>query len=271
MAGSDSDSDPITPLDIPRNTARPGVFARLAGAILFYTRLPLPSGWCPSFEGIAALAPLVGLGLATILALVDGVLDYGGMPIGTRSALVVGLWVWLTGGFHLDGAMDTADGLAVSDPDRRLTVMADSRVGAFGALAAIALLGLKTLALTDLTTGRGMVLATAAIWGRWGQLVAIAGYPYLRSVGKGALHKTHLHLPTDLLPGLGLGIGLAVVWGCLYPDQVGLAIGTLTTGLVLAWLVPAWLNYRLGGHTGDSYGATVEWVEALVLCLSTVL
>ena len=208
MAEFDPNRDPASLVNVPRS----GFLARLAGAILFYTRLPLPSGWQPSWEGIAALAPLVGLGLATMLALVDGGLDYGGMPRGIRSALVVGLWVWLTGGLHLDGAMDTADGLAVNDPDRRLVVMADSRVGAFGVLAAIAVLGLKTLALADLTAGRGMVMAAAAIWGRWGQLQAIAGYPYLRSAGKGALHKIHLRLPIDFLPGLGVGMALTLVW-----------------------------------------------------------
>ncbi|XGB42039.1 MAG: adenosylcobinamide-GDP ribazoletransferase [Nodosilinea sp. LVE1205-7] len=139
MAEFDPNRDPASLVNVPRS----GFLARLAGAILFYTRLPLPSGWQPSWEGIAALAPLVGLGLATMLALVDGGLDYGGMPRGIRSALVVGLWVWLTGGLHLDGAMDTADGLAVNDPDRRLVVMADSRVGAFGVLAAIASIGAK--------------------------------------------------------------------------------------------------------------------------------
>ncbi|MBU6229047.1 MAG: adenosylcobinamide-GDP ribazoletransferase [Cyanobacteria bacterium REEB459] len=267
MVDSNPDRDPNN----LSNISRPGLLARLAGAILFYTCLPLPSRWQPRFEGIATLAPLVGLGLAALLALVDRGLDYGGMAIGLRSGLVVGLWVWLTGGLHLDGAMDTADGLAVSDPDRRLAVMADSRVGAFGTLAAIALLGLKTLALADLSSGRGLVVAAAALWGRWGQVLAIAGYPYLRPAGKGALHKIHLQLPIDLFPGLGLGIGLAVVWGYAYPSQIGLAIGTLSSGLVLAWIVPAWLNYRLGGHTGDSYGATVEWVETLVLCIGTLL
>ncbi|PSN14766.1 adenosylcobinamide-GDP ribazoletransferase, partial [filamentous cyanobacterium CCT1] len=96
---------------------------------MFYTHLPLPPGWQPRFEGIAPLAPVVGLGLGLGLATVDFALGHLGMPPLIRSALVIGLGVWLTGGLHLDGAMDTADGLAVMEPERRLAVMADSRAG----------------------------------------------------------------------------------------------------------------------------------------------
>jgi adenosylcobinamide-GDP ribazoletransferase len=161
--------------------------------------------------------------------------------------------------------MDTADGLAVPDADRRLAVMADSRSGAFGVMAAIAILGLKTLALADLATGRGPLLATAMVWGRWGQVLAIARYSYLRPNGKGALHKAHLRLPGDLLIGLAVGVLLCGAWAALNPDQLGLAIGSLVGG------VGAWLQTRLGGHTGDTYGATVEWTETLVICLGAFL
>lgn len=251
--------------------ARAGVVARMGGAILFYTRLPLLPGWHPDFNGIAGLSPLVGLGLAGLLTAADSLLGAAGMSSLSRSALVVGLWLWLTGGLHLDGAMDTADGLAVSDDDRRLAVMADSRSGAFGVMAAIAILGLKALALADLATGRGPLLATAMVWGRWGQVLAIARYPYLRPNGKGALHKAHLCLPGDLLMGLAAGLLLWGVWAGLSPDQLGLAIGSLVGGVGAAWGVGAWLQARLGGHTGDTYGATVEWTETLVICLGAFL
>jgi adenosylcobinamide-GDP ribazoletransferase len=249
---------------------RPPWVDRLGGAILFYTRLPLPPGWTPSFEGIAAFAPLVGLGLALALALVDLALGQLGMPPTPRSGLVIGLGLWLTGGLHLDGAMDAADGLAVLDPERRLAVMADSRSGAFGVMAAIAILGLKTLALGALGTGRGWVLAAALVWGRWGQGVAIARYPYLKPEGKGALHKAHWRSPQDWLLGLGLAIALHGIWAWQQPAQWRLVTLSMTGGLGLALILPAWFHRRLGGHTGDTYGATVEWIETLLLCLITL-
>nr|WP_315874820.1 adenosylcobinamide-GDP ribazoletransferase [Thermoleptolyngbya sp. PKUAC-SCTB121] len=227
----------------------------------------------PAFPQVARMAPVVGLLIGALLGLVDASLHQLGMPVLTRSVVVVGLWVGVTGGLHLDGAMDTADGLAVLDPQRRLAVMADSRAGAFGVMAAIALLLLKTAALTDLVDPalpRPLLLALAAGWGRWGQQVAIACYPYLKPTGKGAFHKAALPSPAHTLPSLLLLLSLSLYPALANPDPwrwsliLGLGAGAI------ALLLPAWFHRRLGGHTGDTYGAVVEWTEALVLVLCTL-
>lgn len=238
--------------------------------MLFYTCVPLPSWWPVVFERIAAYAPVMGLLIGGWLAGVDLALAWVQMPILTRSALVVALWVGITGGLHLDGAMDTADGLGVSDPQRRLTVMADSRTGAFGAIAAVVILGLKVAALADITQHRWLMLLLAPAWGRWAQVVAIARYPYLKPAGKGAFHKAEMVLPNDFLPGsLGL-IALGVVAGWLVMDWWAvLVIWVMGAGLAIA--LAAWFNHLFGGHTGDTYGAVVEWTEALLLCGLTLL
>ncbi|PMB04488.1 adenosylcobinamide-GDP ribazoletransferase, partial [Fischerella thermalis CCMEE 5273] len=122
----------------------------ITSAVVFYTVLPVPYMYAWDFQGVARFAPVIGLMIGGILGLFDTLMIYLGVPVLTRSALVVCAWIAITGGLHLDGAMDTADGLAVGDPKRRLEVMADSATGAFGAMAAIALVLLKTTALTDL-------------------------------------------------------------------------------------------------------------------------
>ncbi|MGB8691826.1 MAG: adenosylcobinamide-GDP ribazoletransferase, partial [Microcoleus sp.] len=106
--------------------------AALAAAIAFYTCLPVPMSWTLEFRGIARFAPAIGLSIGGILGIADLGLRLLGMPALTRSALVVVLGIAVTGGLHLDGAMDAADGLAVPDPVRRLEVMRDSVTGAFG-------------------------------------------------------------------------------------------------------------------------------------------
>ncbi|NJO71433.1 MAG: adenosylcobinamide-GDP ribazoletransferase, partial [Oscillatoriales cyanobacterium RM1_1_9] len=146
-------------------------------AIAFYTCLPVPSAWTLEFRGMARLAPVIGLIIGGILGGIDAGLELLGCPLLTRSALITIGGVAITGGLHLDGAIDTADGLAVTDPQRRLEVMADSLTGAFGSMAAVAILLLKTAALSDLNQGRWLALMAVAGWGRWGQLVAIARYP----------------------------------------------------------------------------------------------
>lgn len=235
------------------------------GAVAFYTCLPVPHTWPLEFKGIARWAPLVGLLVGGILGLLDMGLTGAGTPILTRSVLVIVTWIALTGGLHLDGAMDTADGLAVPDQDKRLEVMADSRTGAFGVMAAIVVLALKIAALSDLASHRGFALITVAGWGRWGQLVAIIAYPYLKATGKGAFHKQTLGSSWDLLPPTLL----LVIWSLLpllwQPGNWLWAVGSLGVGAIAA-TTGAWFNYKLKGHTGDTYGAVVEWTEALSLC-----
>lgn len=192
-----------------------------------------------------------------------------GIPDLTRNVLTVAVWVWVTGGLHLDGAMDTADGLSVTNPERRLEVMKDSATGAFGAIAAVIILLLKTVALSEMSLPLWLVLLSVTGWARWGQVWAIAFYPYLRETGKGSFHQENLRLPQDLLLGLVVLLCLSGLWftvGYLSWWQIGLIVGG---NIAIALLTGYWFYQQLGGHTGDTYGAVVEWSEVLILCLLT--
>ncbi len=238
--------------------------SQLGGALIFYTVLPLPQRWPLQFEKIARWATWIGGLIGALLMLCNELLHH--LPISDffRAVLVTTLWVGLTGGLHLDGVMDSADGLAVPDPERRLEVMRDSRTGAFGAIAAILLILLKVGALTDFSTA----LWTVPIWGRWAQWLSIVQYPYLRADGKGACHRRHLQLPQDFWPSALLFFGLAgaILIYQHQPSFVLYRVRDLFMGLLMAWGTGAWFNWRFGGMTGDLYGAVVEWTEVLVLC-----
>lgn len=246
-------------------------FFTLLGAIAFYTCLPIPHQWRLQFTGIARWIVVVGLLIGGLLSLSDWGLFLLGVPTLTRSALVVAAWVAITGGLHLDGAMDTADGLAVLDPDRRLKVMADSHTGAFGAIAAVIILLLKTIALGDVSADRWFVLISVAGWGRWAQLLAIARFPYLKPNGKGAIHKASIRSVVEALPSLLLLVGLSGLYIYLNQQQWLVGLVVAISGGAIAVLTGEWFNYKLGGHTGDTYGATVEWTEALLLCVLTIV
>lgn len=243
----------------------------LLGAIAFYTCLPVPQRWLLTFNGIARWAPVVGLAIGGMLGLLDSGLDLLGIPLLTRSTIVVVAWVALTGGLHLDGAMDAADGLAVLDPQRRLQVMADSHTGAFGAMTAVVILLLKVAALADLASYRWLLLMVVAGWGRWGQVVVIVRYPYLKAEGKGAFHKVALRSGWDAVPTLVLLLALSGLRGYLSPTPLVTTGIIILGGSVIAVLTGAWFNQQLGGHTGDTYGAVVEWTEALLLCWLTIV
>jgi adenosylcobinamide-GDP ribazoletransferase len=250
-------------------------------SVLFYTTLPVfltGSLENLNFQRIARFAPLVGLLLGVMLGGIDRGLILLHVSLLTRSALLVVSWIGLTGGLHLDGAMDTADGLAVTDPQRRLAVMTDSRTGAFGVMAALSIVLLKFSALVDgsaegiaeeVAVDRLFLLMTAAAWGRWAQVLAIARYPYLKPTGKGAFHKLHFRNPWDWLLGFAILLGLAGIQIALTPDQGLRILGQVLGNAAIAWGTGAWFHRQFGGHTGDTYGAVVEWTEALILCWAT--
>ncbi|NJR49801.1 MAG: adenosylcobinamide-GDP ribazoletransferase [Leptolyngbyaceae cyanobacterium CSU_1_3] len=242
---------------------------QIAAGFAFYTCLPVPISWTLRFNGIARIAPAIGLVIGGLLGLLDGGLAWMGLPQLTRSAIVVTSWIAITGGLHLDGAMDAADGLAVTDPERRLQVMTDSATGAFGAMAACVLVGLKTVALSEISSDRAFVLMGAAGWGRWGQLLAIARFPYLKPTGKGAFHKASIRSTWETVPSLLVLLGLSGVEFFLHPARGSLSLGLALGGGTIAVLTGTWFHRKLGGQTGDTYGAIVEWTEALLLCWLT--
>jgi len=242
----------------------------ISAALVFYTCLPVPASWTLDFSGMAKFAPIVGIAIGILLGSLDALLALVGAPPLTASAVVTIAAIALTGGLHLDGAIDLADGLAVLDPQRRLEVMRDSVAGAFGAMAAVAIVVLKIAALADLSGDRAFMLMAAAGWGRWGQVVAIVRYPYLRVQGKGSLHQTQ-QSPRHLIPGAIALIALSLVHFSAHPDRWEISVGAVVFGSFLSVAIGAWIARQLGGHTGDTYGAIVEWTEALLLVALSIV
>ena len=244
--------------------------ASWGSSVIFYTIIPLPAKWTNNWSRIARWCPAIGLIIGLLLAGLGTLLSWLGVPNLTRNALIVAAWIAITGGLHLDGAMDTADGLSVTDSDRRLEVMKDSATGAFGAIAAIIILLLKTVSLSEMSLPIWLALLSAGGWARWGQVCAIAFYPYLRETGKGSFHKENLRLPEDVLLGLVILLCSSGLWftiDYLFWWQIGIIV---VSNMAIALLTGYWFDRQLGGHTGDTYGAVVEWSEALILCWLTV-
>ncbi|MFM9041721.1 MAG: adenosylcobinamide-GDP ribazoletransferase [Vulcanococcus sp.] len=244
-----------------------GWWADLAGAWIFYSVFPLPPGLTPRFERIARFAPWVGLVLGVLQALLWLLLQPAGLWV--QIPLVLALGWSLSGGLHLDGLMDTADGLA-APPERRLAAMDDSRVGASGVQALLVVTLLQVAGLGLLQAQAPWALLWAACWGRVSPLVAMHAFPYLRDQqGSAGFHRRHWQgwlaefSPALLLlaglSGLQIGLGAAPWWW----------LGWL--GAAPAVMLPLGLGRRLGGHSGDSYGACVEWSVSWTLLLLGLL
>jgi adenosylcobinamide-GDP ribazoletransferase len=142
--------------------------------------------------------------------------------------------------------------------------MRDSVNGAFGVMAGLIVLLLKTIALSELNSHRWLALMGVAACGRWGQLVAIAFFPYLRETGKGILPKQGVKPFQDTIVSL-----LCLLIISLFLSAIALKL--LFLAITVSLLVVYWFYRKLGGFTGDVYGAVVEWTEAIALCLLTIL
>ena len=267
-------NQPMSQPSDPQPSAAPTWLRDLAGAWIFYSVLPALPWPKPRFQRIARFAPWVGAVLGGLQALLWWGLE-GRVPAMAQVALVLAAALLLSGGLHMDGAMDTADGLAAGE--RLLEAMDDSRVGASGAQALALLLLLRTAALATLAAAAPLALPWAALWGRVAPLMAMARFPYLRPGGTAAFHREHwaglaVELrPTALLVLLLVVIEMAAAAWVLPGSGATMAVLAGLAGLLPALVVPLWLGKRLGGHSGDSYGACVEWTEALALLLSAAL
>ena len=108
------------------------------------------------------------------------------------AALLLGLSVFLTGGLHLDGLMDTVDGVyGGRSREERLAFMKDSHVGAFGVIAVVLVLILKYSLYTQLNCNLLPYLIAAPVLGRQVEVWAQVLFPYARQQGIGSLFSIY--------------------------------------------------------------------------------
>ncbi|TAK10900.1 MAG: adenosylcobinamide-GDP ribazoletransferase [Anaerolineae bacterium] len=249
------------PDQLPEELTRPGSWGgSFFASLQFLTTVPAiirRPFTLPELGRAVAFYPLIGALLGLVLA---GVwLGLGRVfDLLVVAGLTLTAWVLFTGGLHLDGLMDSADGvLGGNDLEQRLLIMKDERVGAFGALAGGLALLMKFALLAQ--SGLGWVaLPVAALAGRWGMAVVIVAFPPARPEGLGSMVKAHarpLHAAVASAIAAGLGFTLAGP-----PGLLALVIAGLS-----AWALAAFTLRRLPGLTGDIYGAICEILEIIAL------
>jgi adenosylcobinamide-GDP ribazoletransferase len=238
---------------------------RLFGvALQFLMRVPLPSrlGFEPAWlQQSARHFPGVGLlvgGVAAAVLLVAAPLWSLTVAVG----LSIAATVCLTGAFHEDGLADTCDALGGAvDRARALEIMKDSRVGSYGVLGLLIVIGLKAACLVALGAEQGalaLVLGHAA-----SRAAAVSLVHFLPYAGDPVAAKAK-PLAQQLS---GAGWAVALLWAlaaacALVPWAPPCAIAAALAGAALAALLCArWFRRRLGGFTGDTLGATQQFAE----------
>ena len=230
-------------------------------ALQFFTRIPIKKEVSFQGENIGRslfYLPIIGLVIGMIAALPAILLSGYSKPI--SALLTVLIITGLTGGLHLDGLADTFDGfLSGREKNRVMEIMKDSTLGAFGAVALIFAIISKLVAVHELPAeywiGIPLSLANARL---------VAGYVITtkknaREDGLGPLFKFSRPGRSVLLSGLVLtGITLFIDPIFLIP---------LAGSFLLGELVSIWSYRKIGGMTGDVYGAVIELCELTSLII----
>ncbi len=211
--------------------------------------------------GAVSYFPLVGAVQGLILVIAFFIFGhwFGGIVLST---ILVALLTLTNGGFHLDGFMDTVDGLAGGgDKENRLRIMSDPNAGAVGVVFTIFIIILKIAALGAMS--RGFMAAALFLWpiaGRWSVVPLAFWSDYARP--EGGLGKAVTKIGSrEFLIATFITLVISFFWLGLWSVLFMAVIG------VFAFLVSCFFSIRLGGVTGDVFGFQAEVSEVLFLLM----
>ena len=277
----------------------------IAAAFSFLTRLPVPARAIGDGDAAAVALgrsvvwfPLVGalIGGAQVAA---ARLLGGHLPPGLIAIALVALSAALTGGLHLDGLADTFDGWmgGRGERARTLEIMRDSRIGAHGAAALFLLLAAKIVAVFYLLPQaellprdellprlerlaqsdafqRGTLwpLLAAPVLARWAVVPLVVFFGYARAEGLGSAFQAHartVHVAGSTVVALGAAVAIGAATPSFGDTATALGVAA-ASALSVALALAALLDRRLGGLTGDVYGAAIELTELAVLVSAVV-
>lgn len=222
-------------------------------AAMLLSRLPVPGADGTRAAESAWSWPVVGAALGALAGAVAWTALAIGLPPAAAAGLALGVGMITTGGLHEDGLADCADGYwGGTQPARRLEIMKDSRIGAFGVLALILVIGTTWTTLAHLLSAGHIwpALIVPAVLSRGTMACTMAALPFARGDGL----ARHVGRPPVFTAGLAsvvailcaiLICGIAGVWA---------TVSATATGLIVAKLSLA----KIGGQTGDVLGATQQ-------------
>lgn len=236
-------------------------------ALQFLTQFPVRFTTEPSKESIGRSIiyyPIVGLLIGLILTALGWLLS--GFPPLITAALLLILWVSVTGGLHLDGLADSADAWVggMGNQEKTLAIMKDPNCGPAGVVAIVLLLLLKFATLhTLLITNEWILLILATTFGRTILPLLFLTTPYVRSNGLGSDLTTHMPRRLTIFVVSLTSVLILILAGITY-------LAVLIAIVVIFWMFRHMMIRRIGGTTGDTAGALVEITETSVL-LSAIL
>ena len=249
---------------------------KFLAALRFLTIIPSPWRREASPEELGrslVYFPVVGIIIGLILAGLSWVLGLI-LPLAVVNVLLIVCLAVISGALHLDGFVDTCDGIAGHKTvETRWQVMRDSRAGGFGIAGVCLLLLVKYISLNNVP--EPLLMATLILMpviSRWAMVYALFAYPYARPSGLGKVFKQEANWQRFVIATI---ITLAVAMGLTHWPSIAYSY---LAGLVIMWgtwvivtAVAVYLKRKFAGLTGDTYGAINEVAEVCVLILVCLL
>ena len=221
-----------------------------------------------SFGESVKFFPAVGAVLGIISAVVVAAINFFGLPLLT-SALGFASLIILTGGIHCDGLMDSADGLfSGREREKILEIMKDSRAGSFGVVSLVLVAALEISTLAELakfsTAQLCAAIFSAPIIARLMMVVTIGGFPYARPSGMG---KAFAQFTTRRTIIFAAGETILLLLPLIFFDEKFFlcAAAASLVALIVTWKFASFATEKIGGVTGDIYGAVTTLAEMFVL------
>jgi len=234
----------------------------LLAAIQFLTIIPFPRGGVAAgekeLEWSVPFFPVVGLLIGIVVAVFDAIVGYVFPPFPASVLTVIAL-VGISGGLHMDGLADTADGFFSARPrDQILDIMRDSRTGVMGVIAVASVLILKVAAVASLSPSlRPGIIALMPLAGRCSLVPMMTVLPYARSGGGLALPFERKRSWINVL----WASVFLIVSGWFTAQWIGFAAAFVSLFIVI--LFSGYCFRMIGGYTGDTLGAVCEITEII--------
>lgn len=253
----------------PRNPARGFRLSDVMAATALLTRTPVGgdhAGYAARGGQPAWAFPFVGAVIGLFAGLVFAALSGLGLPGGLAAAAALGVQAMITGGLHEDGLADCADGLGGGRTrEHAIEIMRDSRIGSYGAIALVLVLLMQWSALSGLNAAEGLAALTMVGAMSRGLMAGAMRLPAASQSGLAASAGRPSWLSAFI--AVSFGLGAAVIawpifgWPALFAP--------VFAGLAAMWVMRMAIA-RLGGVTGDVYGAVQQAAAAAALATLTI-
>ena len=227
----------------------------------------------PKFKNIAQFAPILGFFIGLIQSLIYLLLRNNSWSVYASVPICLASGYLITGGLHLDGLMDTFDGI-FAGKNKCLKAMKDSQVGAFGVQSLFFITLIQIACLIKVQNQIIMILPICLFWGRFSTLIYIDKFKYITLETKSISHKKYWN-------GFRKESFVSLIFICIFviyylnvnnPFQFIIQkTFLLFMGFFISYLIPKILGSKIGGFTGDACGASVVLVETTMLFIHAVL